>query len=393
MNKIRNLCIVNEFPPRRNCGGVQTVNLILKNKFEQIGYNVYSFSTEATTETLQYEFILPNKEIVNSTENRQFLSTKIRELNIDVILYQGYTEELLQLCSKAKKETGVKLIYSYHRNPKANIKEYDDYKEKIIQREKNWLQRILKIFLLELKRFVYVNKCRKAYRKELLSYPIENIDRIITLDKHYTDYMKSLVPVRHHYKFLTILNPIELTQQEQDYNKQKQVLFIARQTYQKRLDRLLYIWKDIYSDFNDWELVIVGDGEYLQEYKKIAENIKLQNVTFAGSQPAINYYKSSSIICMTSSHEGLPMTLIEAQVFGCIPVAYNSFSSLREIIIHKHNGMLIKPYRKKKFTETLKELMSNEETRDRISCNCKEFVSRFDVNNIIKEWISLLDQL
>lgn len=238
MNKIRNLCIVNEFPPRRNCGGVQTVNLILKNKFEQIGYNVYSFSTEATTETLQYEFILPNKEIVNSTENRQFLSTKIRELNIDVILYQGYTEELLQLCSKAKKETGVKLIYSYHRNPKANIKEYDDYKEKIIQREKNWLQRILKIFLLELKRFVYVNKCIKAYRKELLSYPIENIDRIITLDKHYTDYMKSLVPVRHHYKFLTILNPIELTQQEQDYNKQKQVLFIARQTYQKRLDRL-----------------------------------------------------------------------------------------------------------------------------------------------------------
>ena len=393
MLKHQNICIINEHQLRRDCGGVQTVGVILKEKFEQIGYNICVFFTKQEDAIKENEYKLPNILSIDSDANLNFITNKIKEHQISVIICLGYTNDLLCLCTKAKKITNNKLIYAYHRNPKANIKEYDDYCEQIIKKYNTWYSRSIINVILGLKRFTFNYKCKLQSKKEMQSYSIKDIDKFITLNRDYTNYMKSFFPKKYHNKFLSISNPIEITEYNGIHSKKKNILFLARQTYQKRLDRLFYVWEDIYRDFPEWSLTIVGSGEYLQEYKKIAKDLKLENVVFVGQQPAIEYYKNSSIICMTSSHEGQPMTLIESQVFGCIPIAYKSFSSLNDIIVHNYNGLLIKPFKKKEYTQSLKRLMNNEMLRKEFMVNGKEFVKKFDINNIIVRWISILNQL
>lgn len=44
---------------------------------------------------------------------------------------------------------------------------------------------------------------------------------------------------------------------------------------------------------------------------------------------------------MTSIWEGLPMTLIEAMHYGCVPIAFDSFAALYDLIDNGNNGFII----------------------------------------------------
>jgi len=44
---------------------------------------------------------------------------------------------------------------------------------------------------------------------------------------------------------------------------------------------------------------------------------------------------------MTSRFEGWPMVLMEAMQMGVVPVVYNSFESLSDIVVDGENGYII----------------------------------------------------
>ncbi|WP_373834729.1 glycosyltransferase, partial [Bacteroides heparinolyticus] len=60
-------------------------------------------------------------------------------------------------------------------------------------------------------------------------------------------------------------------QKETGYFKKKQLLYVGRiEWYQKRVERLIDIWKRVYRKFPDWELVIVGDGPVREDLERKA---------------------------------------------------------------------------------------------------------------------------
>ena len=138
---------------------------------------------------------------------------------------------------------------------------------------------------------------------------------------------------------------------------------------------------------------MVGDGYYANEYKKIATNLGLRNINFVGQQPSEGYFNKSKIMCMTSSHEALPMVLIEAQKHGCVPIAYNSFEAAKDIIQNGHNGLLIKPFKHREYEKALTRLMNEEDYRESIAKNGSTFIEKFNIEIIIKDWIKLLTSL
>ena len=390
---MKNICIVNEHQIAESSGGVQTVSYILREKFEEHGYAVYSFHLEGNAKCNDKEYLLPDRKNIDSETNFKILYDRIKEHNISIILFQGHTTGLMNLCIGIRKELPIKLIYTFHRNPFASIKEYDDYKERILNNTKYFIGKIVNNFILELKRYVFNNKSKRQLRKMLSNYDMDYIDAFVSLDNEYTDYFKSIYPNKYEKKFHTIINPIKIIEYDKNFVKEKNILFIARHTYQKRLDRLLYIWKDIYKKFPEWKLVVVGDGDFHIQYKEIANSLYLENIEFTGWQAAQQFYKNCSIICMTSSHEGLPMTLIEAQLYGCVPIAYNSFGSASKIIVNNYNGILIKPFQQRSYSHELQKLMKNENRRTQMAENGMKFIRKFDINNIINAWTLLFEKI
>lgn len=96
---------------------------------------------------------------------------------------------------------------------------------------------------------------------------------------------------------------------------------------------------------------------------------------------------------MTSSTEGWGMVLVEAQMFGCIPIAYDSYSSLGDIITDNVNGFKIAPFNKKQYAKRLEWLMENEDERNKMFEECQQSVKRFDVSIIAKQWMELFKNL
>ena len=193
-------------------------------------------------------------------------------------------------------------------------------------------------------------------------------------------------------KITAISNPIEI-QEHNITDKKKRVLWCGRVEYgTKRVDRMLDVWKSIAPRHPDWELCIMGSGN-IDHFRNIVKHHNIPNVYFTGFCNPYEYYKDGSILCMTSSAEGWGMALVEAQMFGCVPIAYNSYSSLTEIITDGVNGYTIPAFNRKIFAERLEWLMEHDAERENMIAACQESVKRFDASIIAQQWLSLFKEI
>ena len=174
------------------------------------------------------------------------------------------------------------------------------------------------------------------------------------------------------------------------------MLVVARlDDWHKRISEMLYIWENVQTDhrFCDWVLRIVGDGIDAPFYKDYVKKRKLANVIFEGQQKPLPYYQQASIFLVTSACEGFPMTILESQQCGCVPIAYNSFAAATDLIMDGSNGILVENNNRHLFVEKLRNLMLNDQLRQEMSMQCIESSHRFTVENVATLWNNLLQSL
>ena len=176
--------------------------------------------------------------------------------------------------------------------------------------------------------------------------------------------------------------------------KRKEILWCGRIVFsQKRPDLLLRIWSKLQVAFPEWSLRFVGDGDYLPELKNLAGKLGLERVAFEGFQKPEPFYRDAAIFCMTSAYEGFGMVLVEAAAFGCVPVAFDSFAAVHDIIADGENGRIVPAFDLDKYAETLAELMSDNALRERLAQNALHIAEKFSPEKIGEKWFALFDEL
>ena len=130
--------------------------------------------------------------------------------------------------------------------------------------------------------------------------------------------------------------------------------------------------------------------KYLKDY---ASSLHLENVCFEGNQDPIPYYKKAAIFCMTSSYEGFGIVLIEAMNMKVVPIAFDSLSTVRDIIDNNINGVLITPFDKELYAKKLSDMMSNESAREIYSKNAYLKSQQFQLDVIGNKWLNLFSSL
>ena len=195
-------------------------------------------------------------------------------------------------------------------------------------------------------------------------------------------------------------NPVEkdvIFQRE----RQKTVLAVGRLVPQKGFDILLKIWKDIYKDFSDWKLVIVGRS--MDRYEDFAKGLREYiNSNEISNQVEINdqthdiykYYAESSVYAMTSRFEGLPMVLLEAMQFSLPVVCFDCPTGPREIIVDNKTGYLVENSNISEYTKKLKILMSDENKRKEFGDNASlDINKRFSEQEVYRKWVRLFNDM
>ncbi|WRV84187.1 glycosyltransferase [Acinetobacter baumannii] len=172
----------------------------------------------------------------------------------------------------------------------------------------------------------------------------------------------------------------------------KIILAAGRLTYQKGFDLLLKIWGNIYRDYPDWRLLIVGEGEDRADLENFIQDNEIKNVQLPGrTQDIDSYYRQASIFCLSSRFEGLGMVLLEAQAYGLPIVSFDCDVGPSEIISDSLNGFLVKNNDTKAFEVKLRKLidLSNDDYISFIK-NTKLNYEKFSQEHIVEQWLLII---
>ncbi|WP_431244623.1 glycosyltransferase family 4 protein [Flavobacterium sp. P21] len=185
---------------------------------------------------------------------------------------------------------------------------------------------------------------------------------------------------------IVIPNPSWIKDEKTSDLKSKKVIAIARNSYEKGLDRLLLIWKKMSEKHPDWILDI-----YTDEIDSLEKTPNINYFSFAKNIE--EKYLESSIYVMTSRSEGFPMVLLEAMSFGIPCIAYDCPIGPRTIIINKENGFLIPDNNFEMYVEKLAFLIENEEARFEFGKNAKATSENYSVEKIMEQWRQFLENI
>lgn len=382
-----------EFNPE--IGGVERVTDTLTKRFlkreDMCVYFIAAFKSPYSKEykpaTKQY--FLPNSLDVLSEENVVFFSDLVTDNDISVIINQaGNILNFSSLCINVKKRTSVKLISNIHIDPY--------YKLKLLRNLSPPTMSSYVIFYIvkNILRLVYRWSSVKANESKLYTEIYNKSDVTVLLSDKFFPNFKKLVISNDWTKLKAIPNPSSFIVNDEKNDKKKQLLYVGRLNQgQKGADRLLKIWQHLYEDFPDWSLNIVGDGSFRGKMEQYIIAHKIPRVYLEGFQEPQEYYKSASIFCMTSSFEGLPMVLIEASSYGCVPIAYRSFESLDDIIKNEVNGFSVSPFSFNKYLRRLRKLMNDDLCLSNMQKETFKINEKFAVDTIVDKWIRLFQEL
>ena len=164
---------------------------------------------------------------------------------------------------------------------------------------------------------------------------------------------------------------------------------------QKRITRAIKIWSAIENDprLDEWNFRIVGEGPDLAMYKQLAQTLGLKRISFEGFRNPQPYYKQAAIFMMTSAFEGFPMTLVEAQQCGVVPVVMDSYLSLHDIVETGYNGIIVSNEDLTGYVNKIKELMTDTSLREKLAMNGLHSCRRFCVEEIVNNWEELFNDL
>ncbi len=393
------ICVANtrEFNPM--IGGVERVSSLLARQWRAAGADVTFLAQYHGNGPEEYEpeapqLFLPRPDSALAPENVEYFASIVRDNNIDILLNQAANiPDFTELCVRVREITGVRLVSVLHFSPDVRLsimKANFFVRIKLGRSVKAWAGALLLWAYYKLYKFRLMRKEEGAAYSRLY----EGSDAVVLLSEHFRRTFVGMAGVSDESKLFAISNPLELAARESAGERKKQLLYVGRMEYgQKRVDRLIEIWEEMASAYPDWSLVIVGDGNVRGELEEYVRRKGIERVRFEGFRDPFPYYENSPMICLTSNCEGFGMVLVEAQYRGCVPVAYDSFGSLEDIIDDGDNGVRIAPFDKSAYISALKRLMDDVALRQRMSERAEQTCRKFDVKVVANKWLELFGSM
>lgn len=391
-----NILFYSYFKPIPTTGGIERVTDIIGSGLSKLSYHCYVIYEKDIEGECSDCFMLCNLIPEEDTEKVTYLQAYIQDNNIDVVVVQG-RRDVLSLLKKAIKGTDCKLVYTLHSDPGYG---YDTFNLSTLKHEivnSTGMLRLHKIFIM------FLFPLYKFRVKQRLSFSYNEayklVDRFVLLSEAAVPYFLKLSNINDSSKISVISNPTtydECLPVAEFEKKENIVLIVSRmEEHTKKLSMALKAWKSIENEpsMQEWSLDIVGDGVDIDAYKKWVKTKNVKRVRFWGYQDPDVFYRKSSIFLMTSVSEAWGMSIVEAQQQMCVPIAFDSYCAVRDIIKNNENGILVKYPSLKQFARSILYLAKEIQIRKSLALSGTYSTKSFSKNNVIRQWSNLFHSL
>lgn len=352
-------------------------------------YSVYTVGAETPMESCFHAELKWEKK-----EDVGIIKDFIREHQIDWIIDQG-DFFLVPFFKSATNGTNCKVAFVHHFEPgwEEHFLSFWGEMASIISSKSvsQFARASLRTCLYPVVRWRYFRKLHKGYNSAY-----QNADKTVLLCKGFIPQYMTYGNLEDDKQFDVIPNGLSYEEYlpiEYLSEKKPVALIVSRLSDPpKRLSLALQIWKEIKRcpEAKGWLLKIVGHGPDEKKYRQIINQQKIPDVSLLGRKQPKAYYEEASIFLMTSRSEGWGLTLTEAQQFGVVPIAFNSYASLEEIITDDEDGIVIPECDVKMYIDKLLRLMCDKKKREGMAIKGIENCQRFSQEKIAMKWWKLL---
>jgi len=164
------------------------------------------------------------------------------------------------------------------------------------------------------------------------------------------------------------------------------LIAVGRLEKVKGYERLIHVAKKLGPGFH---ITIIGDGSERRSLLNLIQELDLEDkVTLLGFKTnPYKYMRQSDCLILTSSYEGFPNVLLEANACGIPIMAFNCPGGVAEIINENVNGFLIEHGNVIKMSEKLNEIKNFKFDNKLI----KEYIkNKYSKNKIIESYETII---
>jgi len=371
-------------------GGIENVTATLARSFSEVGHSVIILSHAekpaaeicASLPDLVRQLKMPDQQHVVSTLNKSFLKETIEKNRVEVVIFQ---DSYARLDGNLIGTLGsCRLIVCEHSSPhhvfcRANAKTLT-FREVLGRIKYPFSHRLITIRQRKRRCFLY-NLC----------------DRYVLLSTRFYGEFRNITQLIDTAKLRAIPNPVDPFYENpcppSVANKENVVLFAATLTPVKGVLRLLSVWKSLFQSFPEWRLLICGDGSQRLEAEEYIVKNSVKQVSLEGYQRTLRpYYERAKILAFTSTREGWGLVLNEAMQHRCIPVAFDSFSSVHDIIDDGANGFIVPAFDERAYQKRLVDLMTGVELCETMSLAAWHTSNKYKAEFVVKYWEKLFEE-
>ncbi len=154
------------------------------------------------------------------------------------------------------------------------------------------------------------------------------------------------------------------------------LLFVGRLSVQKNLSFLLQALAGVSEQF---ETILVGDGELGSDLRSTATSLGLQNVRFHGRADGaelLELYRNADVFVLPSEREGMPLVLLEAMAMG-LPIVATDIAGNRDIVRPHENGILVPLGNVVALRSALQAVSSDPEVYRQMSATARSMASQY----------------
>lgn len=173
------------------------------------------------------------------------------------------------------------------------------------------------------------------------------------------------------------------------------IMSMGRLTSQKGFDLLLSAFHKIAQQHQNWQLIILGQGELRDKLEKTKEDLGLSSrVILAGTVKNPSFLlKRAKLFVMSSRFEGFPMAHGEALACGLPVIATDCPSGPREIIRDGIDGLLVPNEDVSALATAMERLMSDEQELNQLAANASDVTQRFSLEKVMGMWEELINEV
>jgi len=354
------LMITPYFPPRK--GGVENYTYNLSKKLSGKGYELTVLSTGNTVEETYDNFKvirIKNKLSISNTPIDMLLPFKLSKIlkkgDFDIVNAHMPVPFYADIAAITSKINNIPFILTYHND-------------------------VIKYGPLKI--------LSSLYNKSALQLTLRLADKIITP----SPYVYNESPIMRKFADKTFLIPPGVDPNiykpgksfaRRKYNlpqDSKIILFVGamnRGHAHKGVSILLKAFSEVRS--NDAHLVLVGGGNMIPEYKKLAKFLGIANKTtftgFIDEKSLIDLYRGSYMLVLptVTAAEGFGMVLIEANACGK-PVIGSKIGGIKYVIKEGETGLLVPPGDPNELANAMERLLDDERLAKKMGSKGRKMV-------------------